>query len=91
MGILTLTVVGSIRKDMTVELLIREHEDVVSEGNPVVLHNSCQLSSKQPRALVQVSIIFLQIVIRGLCVSKYTFLSLYQTLRRKNILNIGNN
>lgn len=59
MGVLTLTVVGSVRNDMTVELLISEHEDVVSEGNPVVLHNSCQLSSKQPRALVQIRFIFL--------------------------------
>lgn len=59
MGILTLTMVGSVRNDMTVELLISEHEDVVSEGNPVVFHNSCQLSSKQPRALVQIRFIFL--------------------------------
>lgn len=59
MGILILNVVGSVRNDMTVELLISEHEDVVSEGNPVVLHNSCQFSSKQPRALVQVRFIFL--------------------------------
>lgn len=59
MGVLILNVVGSVRNDMTVQLLIREHEDVVSEGNPVVLHNSCQLSSKQPRALVQIRFIFL--------------------------------
>lgn len=59
MGILTLTVVGFVRNDMTVELLISEHEDVISEGNPVVFHNSFQLSSKQPRDLLQIRLYFL--------------------------------